>query len=233
MNNLDSYLDLQAKIIYEFKNPQLLKKALTHKSFLSDDKKFNNEQLEFLGDAVIDLIFSEWLIELFPFQSEGDLSKKRASFVNEKTLNEIALDIGLDSYLILGKGEIQLAGTKNPRLLSSALEAIAGAIFQDSGYDQAKNVVKKLFHKKIMQAWIEIPFEKDFKTRLQEFFQKTYKRVPVYNVVKEEGPPHDKEFIIEVVFDQKVLAQAGGKSKKQAEQKAAEAALEGIYDKKL
>ena len=223
---------LERDLNYSFKDQKSLQKALTHKSFLSlTEKNFNNEKLEFLGDAVVDLIFSEWLYELFLTEDEGTLSKKRASLVNETVLSDVALELKLEQYLILGKGEIKSDGARNPRILSSVFEAIIGAIFLESGYQATCRVCRLLFQSRIESLNSEIPFEKDFKTRIQEIYQKQFKRVPKYQLIEEVGPPHDRVFIVELVFDDNVISRAQGKSKKEAEQRAAEEALRIINEK--
>lgn len=228
------WLDLEHRINYIFKDKKSLQKALTHKSFLSTtEKNFNNEKFEFLGDAVVDLVFSEWLYELFLNEDEGTLSKKRASLVNETVLSDVALELNLDQYLILGKGEIKSDGARNPRILASVFEALMGAIFLESGYEATKDVCRLLFQSRIESLNSEIPFEKDFKTRIQEVYQKQFKRVPKYQLVEEVGPPHDRIFVVELVFDDQVVSKAQGKSKKEAEQRAAEEALRMMNEKSI
>ena len=229
-----NWIELEKDIQYSFKDQKALQKALTHKSFLSpSEKNFNNEKLEFLGDAVVDLVFSEWLYELFLNEDEGTLSKKRASLVNENVLSDVALELKLDHYLILGKGEIKSDGARNPRILASVFEAIMGALFLESGYEETRRVCRLLFQSRIESLNSEIPFEKDFKTRIQEVFQKQFKRVPKYQLVEEVGPPHDRVFIVELVFDETIISKAKGKSKKEAEQRAAEEALRVMNEKSV
>lgn len=228
-----NWLTLEKSMGYRFLDSRNLQKALTHKSFLSVEKSFNNEKLEFLGDAVVDLIFSEWLHELFQTEDEGTLSKKRASLVNETVLSDVALELKLDQLLIMGKGEIKTDGARNPRILASVFEAIVGAVFLESGYSVAKDVCRRLFGKRIQELNSEIPFEKDFKTRIQEIYQKQYKRVPKYQLVEEVGPPHDRIFVVELVFDDVVMSKAQGRSKKEAEQRAAEEALRMMNEKRV
>ncbi len=229
-----NWVDLQRQIKYTFQDQKNLQKALTHKSVLmATERNFNNEKLEFLGDAVVDLIFSEWLYELFLDEDEGTLSKKRASLVNENVLSDVALELKLDHYLILGKGEIKSDGARNPRILASVFEALMGAIFLESGYEAARDVCRRFFIGRIESLNSEIPFEKDFKTRIQEIYQKQHKRVPKYQLIDEVGPPHDRIFVVELVFDESVISRAQGKSKKEAEQRAAEEALKVINEKNV
>lgn len=229
-----SWNSLEQNIRYQFKDQKILQKALTHKSFVNTfEKNFNNEKLEFLGDAVVDLVFSEWLYELFLNEDEGTLSKKRASLVNENVLSDVALELKLDQYLILGRGEIKSDGGKNPRILASVFEALMGAVFLESGYEATRIICRTLFKSRVESLNSEIPFEKDFKTRIQEIFQKLHKRVPRYQLVEEAGPPHDRVFVVELVFDEGVISRAQGKSKKEAEQRAAEEALRMMNEKNV
>jgi ribonuclease III len=228
-----SWDQLENEISYTFRDRKNLQKALTHKSFVSGEKNFNNEKLEFLGDAVVDLVFSEWLHELFVNEDEGTLSKKRASLVNETVLSDVALELSLDQFLIMGKGEIKTDGARNPRLLASVFEALVGAIFLETGYETTKRVCRGLFQERILSLNSEIPFEKDFKTRIQEIYQKQYKQVPRYQLVEEVGPPHDRLFVVELVFNDTVISRAQGRSKKEAEQRAAEEALKVLNGKSV
>lgn len=228
-----AWAQLERSLGYTFKDHKNLQKSLTHKSFVSSEKSFNNEKLEFLGDAVVDLIFSEWLHELFIGEDEGTLSKKRASLVNETVLSSVALELKLDQLLIMGKGEIKSDGARNPRILASVYEAIVGAIFLEAGYEVARKVCRELFQSRIESLNSEIPFEKDFKTRIQEIYQKQYKQVPRYQLVDEVGPPHDRVFMVELVFGETVISKAKGRSKKEAEQRAAEEALKVINEKRV
>ncbi len=228
-----SWLQLERSLGYRFKDQKNLQKSLTHKSFVSAEKGFNNEKLEFLGDAVVDLVFSEWLHELYVTEDEGTLSKKRASLVNETILSDVALELKLDQALIMGKGEIKSDGARNPRILASVFEAIIGAVFLESGYEAARGICKRLFEQRMRALDSEIPFEKDFKTRVQEIYQKIHKRVPKYKLVEEVGLPHDRTFIVELVFDDEVISKAQGRSKKEAEQRAAEEALRKMNEKRI
>lgn len=223
---------LEWKLGYRFINQNLLTRALTHKSFHNENKELslgNNERLEFLGDSVLALVLSEALMRLYPDVSEGDLSRVRASLVNEQTLADIAVsELELDELLVLGKGERTSGGKSKPRLQCSVLEAVIGAVFIDGQFEAAKNVVLKLFAKTLKSVDIQVQYQADFKTRLQEVVQERYKTTPTYTVIKEEGPDHDKVFIVEVKYNEEILAQGQGNSKKQASQEAARLALEGL-----
>lgn len=216
---------------YTFINPDLLALALTHKSYANEalgggsTPTDDNERLEFLGDAVLDLALSEVLMKKFPTDSEGALSKKRASLVNEESLAQVALSIGLDQHIKLGKGEIKTGGLQKPRILASSLEAMIGAIFQDSGFIQISNVIETLFARQLAQLG-DIDFSSDFKTRLQERAQDIRKQTPTYRIESQTGPDHDKTFTVIVELGAQPLATGSGKSKKAAEQNAAQKALE-------
>lgn len=229
----------EEKIDYCFKNKKLLREALTHKSYFyecnftpnNSSKKnskspSNNERLEFLGDSVLDLILSEMLMLHYPSYTEGELSKKRASLVNEMVLANIAKELYLNKYLLLGKSEINTQGNEKPRLLASALEAVIGAIFLDGGYKNSKKVIEKLFVNKIKIIDEEDEYYSDHKTKLQEFIQKKYKITPGYFLIAEKGPAHKKKFQVVVKVKDDIIANGEGNSKKQAEQKAAYNALE-------
>lgn len=224
--------ELMKTLGYQFVNQELLELALTHKSFANEQlngsstPKDDNERLEFLGDAVLDLALSDVLMKRYPGDSEGALSKKRASLVNEDSLAQIAQAIGLEKYLKLGKGEIKTGGLQKPRILASTLEAMVGAVFQDSGYILVSNVIETLFAQPI-ESLGAVDFSADFKTRLQERAQGTgAKQTPVYRLESESGPDHDKTFNVIVELEGQALATGSGKSKKAAEQNAAKKALE-------
>lgn len=222
-------LSLEQIIDYKFKNPELLVKALTHKSYQFENKKptsEHNECLEFLGDAVVDLILGEILFKRFPSDDEGGLSKKRASLVNETILSYIALDISLDRHILLGKGEFTSGGSTRPRLIASALEALIGAIHLDGGYIEVYKSVEKLFEKQILKISTEVDYMEDYKTRLQEMVQRDKKPAPVYHLLSETGPSHDKDFEVEVEIQELPRIKGLGKSKKSAEQNSAKIAIE-------
>jgi ribonuclease-3 len=217
------------KLGYSFVKPELLVQALTHKSYHNENPSQSighNEIFEFLGDSVLSLVLSRFLMERFPDDDEGPLSKKRASLVNESTLFELALFLGMDQTIRLGKGEKNSGGALRPRLLASALEATFGAIFLDSNYENAERVIRGLFLERIERTDWSGDYQLDFKTRLQETIQATHGQTPTYNLLREIGPDHDKKFEVEVVFDGKLLSSGMGTSKKQAEQDAARKALE-------
>lgn len=218
---------------YQFQRVELLELAFTHKSYAnelmngSSTTADDNERLEFLGDAVLDLTMADLLMKRFPNDSEGALSKKRASLVNEESLSQIARTLGFENLLRLGKGEIKTGGLHKPRILASALEAVFGAIFQDSGFILVSNVVEKLFAPALERIGSDsVDFSSDFKTRLQERAQSSAKSTPTYRLESESGPDHEKVFFVIVELEGRHLATGSGKSKKAAEQDAAKNALE-------
>ncbi|KYG61286.1 ribonuclease III [Bdellovibrio bacteriovorus] len=223
--------NLETRLGYTFKNQALLQRALTHKSYANELKNAteHNEKLEFLGDAVLDLVVGEFLFEKFPEDTEGGLSKKRASIVNEEVLSELALDMELNKLMHLGKGETMTGGAQKPRLIASSFEAIVGAMYLDGGFEAAKKFIRSEFTKLTEKVCGTEDFERDYKTRLQELVQKSLKETPRYEVLAEEGPPHDRQFLVCVKIKDDVWAQGRGRSKKNAEQSAAKQALEMKY----
>lgn len=224
-------MTLENQIGYEFQNSELLKKALTHKSYYNENSKNvvgHNECLEFLGDAVLDLSVSALLMRVHPQLTEGELSKVRASLVNEGTLAGVAVELGFSKHLLLGKGEAQSGGAEKPRLLASAFEAFVGAFFQDAGFDRVDQYLVSIFGNQVENLNLDVHFASDYKTRLQEKVQEVYRQTPHYNLTREEGPDHEKVFYVEVKVGEKVLAEGKGRNKKQAEQEAAKLALESM-----
>ncbi|MCB0364549.1 MAG: ribonuclease III [Bdellovibrionaceae bacterium] len=224
-------MTLQEKLGHRFQNESLLVQALTHKSFHNENGESSpghNERLEFLGDAVLDLVLSDLLMQRFPELPEGDLSKIRASFVNEAVLAQMAQEFGLDQYMRLGRGEILTGGAAKPRILASALEAIIGAYYQDAGFQPSYEWISQLFGSRIDNLDLSLHFATDYKTRLQELVQERHKEAPRYAVTKSEGPDHEKTFYVDVRIGERVVASGQGRSKKSAEQEAARVALESL-----
>lgn len=219
---------LESLLGYEFKNKSLLVQALSHKSHVHESGPVpaaHNERLEFLGDAVVDLALSEILTKTFPEDTEGALSKKRASLVNEAILARVAQNLALQDEIFLGKGELSSGGQKKPRILASAYEALVGAVFLDSGYEAALEMVNKHFVELLPAVAEQEAGADDFKTRLQEQVQALLKTTPSYSLLSESGPPHERIFSVQVQVNGRPVAQADGRSKKQAEQEAARIAL--------
>ena len=219
---------LQARLGHRFANPDLLRQALTHRSFHFENKKKSVghfERLEFLGDSVLDLLISELLMDRFPQVDEGALSKWRASLVNEATLGEIARELELGSHLHLGRSEHQRRAEMRARLLASAYEALLAAIYLDAGLGSVKAVVARHFEARLGALKLDEGFHADFKTRLQEWAQRKHKVTPEYRLVTAEGPEHNKQFQYEVLVGAQVLGCGRGASRKGAEQNAAHSAL--------
>ncbi len=213
---------IQNLLGYKFKNETLLINALTHKSC---KKKHSNERLEFLGDAVMDLIVAEYLCNKFKDMNEGDLSKLRAALVNEKSFAALASLIDLQNHIILSSAEENNKGRQKPSLLSDAFEAIMGAIYIESGIEKAKEVAINLLKKEYENINLKT-ISKDYKTRLQEITQATYGKIPQYVLISSKGPDHKKEFTMALMLDNKEISSASGTSKKEAEQNAAKLAIE-------
>ncbi len=211
---------LQEKIGYSFKNERLLAHALTHSSYANEkhwDKTKCNERLEFLGDAVLELLSSEFLFKNYPTMPEGEMTKLRASLVCEPTLAFCAEAIQLGDYLFLGKGEDLTGGRKRPSVVSDAMEAMIGAIYLDGGLANAKEFVLKYILNDIEHKQLFY----DSKTILQELVQAEFKESLVYELLKEEGPDHNKTFEVCVKIGDRVLGYGNGRTKKAAEQVAA------------
>jgi ribonuclease-3 len=221
---MNDYSQLEKRLNYTFKNKQLIIEALTHKS---DKKPYNNERLEFLGDAVLDLIVGEYLFTKFPKSDEGILSKIRASLVNESGFTHLARKIDLGSYIFLSLAEENNNGRDKPSLLSNAFEAIIGAIYLEAGLNVVKDIAIKLLEESHPKIDLD-SLSKDYKTALQELTQATHGVTPVYEMIGSSGPDHKKEFEIAIVLNDVTIAKAKGKSKKEAQQKAAKLALKEL-----
>lgn len=220
--------ELEAKIDYYFSDLKLLKQSVSHKSYVNENRLSetdHNERLEFLGDAVLELVTSDLLMHHFPEAREGEMSKLRASIVNERALSDVARKLDLGRYLFLGKGEEQCDGREKNSLLADALEAILGSVYLDGGFVPAHKLIRHLFLPMIQRATRE-DINRDFKTRLQEDVQNQFKIAPQYRLVNEMGPDHDKTFEIHLYVAGKKMGSGIGKSKKQAEQAAAKDALQ-------
>jgi ribonuclease III len=213
---------LQKELGYGFKEPELLVRALTHVSYERRNSADHNEVLEFLGDAVLGLAVSDLLMRHNPEKSEGDLSRMRAGLVNSAVLAEKAAALELGPLLRLGKGEERSDGRGKPSILAGAFEALLGAVYQDGGYEAARRIVERYFVADVAERNLG---QQDFKTRLQEISQMLFHEPPVYRIVAELGPDHDKCFVTEIAVGGKILGKGQGKSKKQSEQEAAERAL--------
>lgn len=214
------------KMNYKFGDESLLEMALTHSSYARENKEAKcNERLEFLGDAFFDAIIGEKLYLVFPEKEEGELSRIRATLVCEKSLAIIARSLNIGQMLRLGHGEEKNGGRSRESILADAMESIIGAIYLDGGYEEAKRVVLELFGPAIEDAKVGKYIITDYKTRLQEILQHDGITNIKYEVIGESGPDHHKTFVVGLKVDGQIVAEGKGKSKKQAEQKAAESAI--------
>jgi len=220
---------LLERLNYRFQDPSLLDEALTHKSYLNeapDPSCRDNERLEFLGDAVLDLMISELFLSRFPEAPEGTLSKLRAKTVSEAALGQVARRLDLGAALRLGRGEELTGGRDKPSLLADALEAVIAAVYLDGGLAAARHVALPAFAEVIDN--LSRPEAADHKTELQEICQRDFGGLPAYRVLRESGPDHDKQFDVEIAIRGEVYGVGTGRSKKEAEQKAARSALEKL-----
>ncbi|MBF0224793.1 MAG: ribonuclease III [Desulfobacterales bacterium] len=224
--------ELEDKLGYVFRDKALLIRSLSHRSFVneqSDSTLKDNERLEFLGDAVLNLVLSHILMEQFLDINEGHLSKMRAGLVNEKQLAYLAKQIDLGSFVKLGKGEIQTDGRKKKSILSDTLEAVIASVYLDGGINTAFKLIESLFSS-ILTLKSNQLIIKDYKSDLQELCQLKYKETPKYKMIEDIGPDHDKTFVIQVSVGN-ITTTGVGKSKKKAEQDAASKILELIKEK--
>ncbi|MBI4654369.1 MAG: ribonuclease III [Nitrospirae bacterium] len=221
---------LETSIGYTFKDKSLLCEAITHKSFANENPEISssfNERLEFLGDAVLGLIISDYLFCSYPEYSEAQLSKIKAYAVQENTLKEIAKELDFGAYLLLGKGEEVTGGREKPSLLANVFEAVIGAVYLDGGLKEAEIFVLNFLKDRIKKLISEnLLF--DFKTRFQEIVQESYGILPRYVVHKETGPDHMKTFEVKVFIGDELYGAGKGKSKKDAAQRAAEEGLKKL-----
>jgi len=218
---------LEELLGYKFRNSLLLAEALTHPSLAYETQRphFDNQRLEFLGDAVLQLALTSHLYQIFPGFTEGDLTKMRARLVSKEALYNLAIGIDLGRFVLLGRGEELSGGRERASTLADAFEALLGAVYLDGGFEAACDVVLKVAKEEVDKI-SEEPEEKNPKGRLQEALQAILPESPVYKVVSEEGPDHDKYFVVEVHWNNIMLASGKGKNKKQAEAAAAGNAIE-------
>lgn len=214
----------------KFNDIELLDLAFHHRSYSNEHtqhKRYNNERLEFLGDSVLGMVTAAFLYEDMAENPEGDLAKIKASVVSEKSLAPIGLSIGIDRMLVLGKGEEMSDGRKKPAIIADCVEAVIGAYYLDSGYEKANEFVLRFIIPEIRKVQ-QNKGNMDYKTMLQEYFQKKSKQCPFYELNKTSGPDHNQTFFVSVHLGSKVFGPAEGKSKKEAEQKAAKIAYDTL-----
>jgi ribonuclease III len=224
---------LQGSLGYEFRNPHLLLEALTHSSYVQEasDYSRDNEQFEFLGDAVLNFLVSVLLADAFPDWEEGQLTRARSRLVAATHLGRVASDLALGNYLRLGRGEEKTGGRTKSALLVNALEALVAAIYRDGGLEAARRFVQRFVMPSNLAACADELFSIDYKSALQEHLQAERHRPAEYRVVEENGPEHKKTFTVEVVAGENLAARGRGGSKKAAEQEAARVVLERLARK--
>ncbi|MFV0438137.1 MAG: ribonuclease III [Desulfopila sp.] len=224
--NKELLSELEQVVEYRFTDLRLLQKALVHSSYAFEQAQIgkNNETLEFVGDAVLDLVIGHIIFKTYPDMREGELTRLRAALVNETHLAVMARQIDLGRFLLLGKGEDASQGRNKSSILSCAFEAMIGAVFEDGGYETVNTLVSRLFLPTIEEKKEEMLIA-DAKSRLQELLQEKHNEGPSYRLEREEGPSHQKSFTIAVIFQEEVLGSGQARSKKEAEQRAAAAAL--------
>ena len=217
----------ETKIGYSFKDKRLLETAFTHRSYLNENRapgREHNERMEFLGDAVLELVVTEFLFAKYPEKPEGDLTAYRAALVNTQSIAEAATKLGMNEYLLLSRGESRDTGRARQIILANAFEAMIGALYLDSGYETARDFIAvQLFHK--TDDVVANRLWQDAKSKLQEISQELLGFTPTYEMVSQSGPDHDKKFIVAAHLGAERVATGEGKSKQEAEQAAAEKAL--------
>jgi len=227
---MDTYSGITKKIGVVFKNRKLLKTAFTHRSYLNENRGQgleNNERLEFLGDAVLELIISSFLYETYPEKAEGELTSIRSAIVRTESLAEETRRLDIGQYLKMSKGEEDSGGKEKEYLLANLFEAMLGAMYLEHGYDVCKDFISRTLLKKLDRIISEGLFI-DPKTKIQELMQNKYKVTPTYEIIKEEGPDHDKVFTVVLLMEDKKFSEGYGHSKQKAEEDAAKNAIDLI-----
>lgn len=229
-----NFNSLENKIGFKFDNINLLKEALTHRSYINENPSWNlphNERLEFLGDAVLELAVTENLFQRFPEEAEGQLTSIRAALVNYQMLAQVARSVDLEDYLLLSRGEKKDVGRAREVILANAMEAVIGAVYLNKNYSEAKKIIDDLVVEPNLKKILEKELYKDPKSRLQEIVQEKLKMTPTYGVLEEWGPDHKKIFKIGVFFGDKLIAEGEGYSKQESEVEAAKNALRSLNSK--
>src|SRR3990167_2146345 len=224
---MTDFKKFQEEIGYNFKNERLLEQAFTHRSYLNENRasgREHNERLEFLGDAVLELVVTEFLFAKYPDKPEGDLTSYRAALVNTVSISNSATNLGMNEFLLLSRGEAKDTVRARQIILANAFEAVIGAIYLDQGYESAKKfIAEQLFHK--TDEVVEKGLWQDAKSRFQEIAQEKNSVTPSYDVISQTGPDHYKRFVVGVYLASERVATGEGRSKQEAEQQAAEKAL--------
>jgi ribonuclease-3 len=225
----EAWKELQRRIDYHFDDRHLLCEAMTHRSYANEQNGSglaDNERLEFLGDAVLDLAVGSLLLREHPGFAEGDLTRVRAEVVAEPSLAQLAKELQLGDCLLLGRGEERSGGRSKSSLLANSFEALLGAMFLDSSYERAEAVIRQIVLPSIDEACQRTG--QDYKTQLQELVQSRQQALPEYRLVESSGPPHQRVYVVEVLIEKKVCGRGEGRSKKKAEQAAANEVLDAI-----
>ena len=227
MNNLPNFKQFAARLGLRFREPQLLRQAFTHRSFLNEyhrDDWEHNERLEFLGDAVLELVSTDYLFQHYPDKTEGDLTAYRAALVNTQAIAEVATTLGMNDYLLLSKGEAKDTGRARQVILANTFEALIGAIYLDQGLETARDFINKNLSQRTETVIAERRWQ-DAKSFFQERAQAVMEATPNYEVLGETGPDHDKLFTVGLYLAKELVATGTGHSKQEAEQAAARQAL--------
>lgn len=224
--------ELIKKLKIKFSNYSLLNLALSHKSYVNEIKSNNqnNERLEFLGDSVLGLIVTEYLYKKLPDYPEGELARIKSFIVSEESLSKVGKRLGINKFILVGKGEAISGGRDKKAIIADTFEALLGAYYLDSNYNKVRDFVIKQLEDEIKLV-LDTKQGNDYKTLLQEYIQKKYKDCPKYKLFEEKGPEHDKTFSMQVVINDKILGKGEGKSKKEAEKNAAKNAFNKIRSK--
>ncbi len=222
-----NFSDFEKKTGIIFKDKELLKQAFVHRSYINENPKaglFHNERLEFLGDAVLELAVTDFLYRQYPSYTEGELTAVRSALVNAIIISEVAAKMGMNDYLLLSRGEAKDNGKARQYILANTYEAYVGAVYLDQGYARAENLVRDTVLPNVSEI-VAKKLWRDAKSLVQEKAQELVAVTPAYKVLQEAGPDHDKHFTVGIFFGPEKIAEGKGKSKQEAEQRAAEAAL--------
>ncbi len=224
---MPDFSTFEKRIKYVFKNRALLEQAFTHRSYLNENRGFgreHNERLEFLGDAVLELVVTEFLYKKYADKQEGELTAYRAALVNTQSISDAATKLGMNDYMLLSRGEAKDTGRARQIILANAFEALIGALYLDQGYEAAQSFIAAQLFQKIDEV-IAKRLWQDAKSRLQEIAQELVAITPTYELVSQAGPDHDKRFVVAARIGEERLAMGEGRSKQEAEQDAAQKAL--------